>query len=130
MSPTSLILDVDTGVDDMVALLYAAASPEVELIAATTVTGNVHVDTTTRNTLAVLELAGLGAVEGARGADGPLVQAWEAFPIVHGQEGLGGFTPSPPAAAPSVRDAATLIVEEARRRPGDVLLVATGPLTN
>jgi purine nucleosidase len=130
MGPTPLILDVDTGVDDMVALLYAAASPEVELIAATTVTGNVHVDTTTRNTLSVLELAGLGDVEVARGADRPLVQAWEAFPMVHGEEGLGGFTPSAPAAAPSARDAPTLIVEEARRRPGDVLLVATGPLTN
>ena len=130
MGPTSLILDVDTGVDDMVALLFAAASPEVDLIGATSVTGNVHVDRTTRNTLAVLELAGLGEVEVARGADRPLVQAWEAFPVVHGEEGLGGFTPSAPAAAPSERDAATLIVEEARRRPGEVLLVATGPLTN
>jgi purine nucleosidase len=130
MGPTPLILDVDTGVDDMVALLYAAASPEVDLIGATTVTGNVHVDTTTRNTLAVLELAGLGDVEVARGADRPLVQPWEAFPVVHGEEGLGAFAPSAPAAVPSARDAAALLVEEARRRPGEVLLVATGPLTN
>jgi purine nucleosidase len=130
MSSVPLILDVDTGVDDMVALLYAAASPEVELIGATTVTGNAHVDRTTRNTLAVLELAGLGGVEVAKGAAQPLVQTWQPFPVVHGEEGLGGFTPSPPAAAPSGRDGATLIVEEARRRPGEVLLVATGPLTN
>jgi len=54
MSSVPLILDVDTGVDDMVALLFAAASPEVELIGASTVTGNAHVDRTTRNTLAVL----------------------------------------------------------------------------
>jgi purine nucleosidase len=128
--PIPLILDVDTGVDDRVALLFAAASPEVELIGATTVMGNVHVDRTTRNTLAVLELAGLGAVEVARGAAQPLVQTWEAFPVVHGEEGLGGFIPSPPSAEPSSRDAGTLIVEEARARPGEILLVATGPLTN
>jgi purine nucleosidase len=130
MSPVPLILDVDTGVDDMVALLYAAASPDVELIGASTVTGNAHVDRTTRNTLAVLELAGLGGVEVAKGAAQPLVQTWQPFPVVHGEEGLGGFTPQEPAAGPSGRDGATMIVEEARRRPGEVLLVATGPLTN
>ena len=130
MRPIPLILDVDTGVDDMVALLYAAASPEVELIGATTVTGNVHVDRTTRNTLAVLEMAGLGDVEVARGAAAPLVQPWQPFPVVHGEEGLGGFTPAAPSSAASERDAATQIVEEAQRRPGEVLLVATGPLTN
>jgi purine nucleosidase len=130
MSAIPLILDVDTGVDDMVALLFAAASPEVELIAATTVTGNVHVDRATRNTLAVLEMAGLGDVEVARGAEAPLVQSWEPFPIVHGEEGLGGFTPAAPAGAASMRNAAALIVAEAHRRPGEVLLVATGPLTN
>lgn len=130
MNPVPLILDVDTGVDDMVALLVAAASPEVELIGATTVTGNAHVGRTTRNTLAVLELAGLGGVEVAKGAAQPLVQTWQPFPVVHGEEGLGGFTPTVPAAAASARDGAELIVEEARRRPGEVLLVATGPLTN
>jgi purine nucleosidase len=127
---TPLILDVDTGVDDLVALLYGAASHEVELIAATTVTGNAHVAKTTRNTLLVLELAGLADVEVAAGADRPLVQAWEAFPVVHGEEGIGGYEPFEPAHAASERDAATLIVEEARRRPGEVVLVATGPLTN
>jgi purine nucleosidase len=128
--PTPLILDVDTGVDDLVALLYAAASPEVELIASTTVTGNAHVSKTTRNTLLVLELAGLGDVEVAAGAAAPLVQPWEAFPVVHGDEGLGAYEPREPARAASGRDAATLIAEEARRRPGEVVLVATGPLTN
>jgi purine nucleosidase len=130
VSPIPLILDVDTGVDDMVALLFAAASPEVELIGVTTVTGNVHVDRSTRNTLAVLEMAGMGGVEVARGAETPLAQPWMPFPVVHGEEGLGGFAPTPPTGAASGRDAATLILEEVHRRPGEVLLVATGPLTN
>ena len=127
---TPLILDVDTGVDDLVALLYAAASPEVELIGATCVTGNVHVDKTTRNTQLTLELAGLGGVEVARGADRPLVQPWDPFGVVHGEEGLGAYEPGRPAGLISARGGATLIVQEARRRPGEVLLVATGPLTN
>jgi purine nucleosidase len=125
-----MILDVDTGVDDMVALLYAVGSHEVELVAVTCVTGNVHVDKATRNTIAVLGLAGRPEVEVARGADRPQVQPWESFEVVHGEEGLGRFFPNPEPSMISARDAATLIVQEARRRPGEILLVATGPLTN
>ena len=127
--PTPLILDVDTGVDDMVALAYAVASPEVELIGATCVTGNVHVDLVIRNTSLVLDLTGAGDVEVARGAS-ELDGSWEPFPVVHGPEGLGAHVPGHDPKAISARSAAALIAQEARRRPGEVLLVATGPLTN
>jgi purine nucleosidase len=130
MPPTPLILDVDTGVDDALALLYAAASPEVELIAATAVMGNVTVDRATRNTLALLELVGSTDVEVARGAERPLVRKHEPFPVVHGATGLGRAELPEPGGAASSRSAAQLIVDEARGRPGAVLLVATGPLTN
>jgi purine nucleosidase len=125
-----LILDVDTGVDDALALLYAAGSPEVELIAATSVMGNVTVDDATANTLAVLELVGLGEVEVARGAARPLVRDHEPFPVVHGEHGLGDAVLPAPSRTPSSRSAAQLLVDVARERPGEVLLVATGPLTN
>ncbi|HEX2422493.1 MAG TPA: nucleoside hydrolase, partial [Actinomycetota bacterium] len=128
--PTPLILDVDTGVDDMVALLLAVASREVELIAATCVTGNVHVDMVTRNTSLVLELAGAGGVEIARGASEPLDGGWQPFAVVHGPEGLGAYVPGHDAKGISARSAAALIAQEAARRPGEVTLVATGPLTN
>ncbi len=130
MARIPLILDVDTGVDDMIALLFAAASPEVELVAATCVMGNVAVSRVVRNTLYVLELAGLGDVEVCVGADKPLARSWEPFPVVHGVEGLGAYEPVEQRGTPSQRRAAEAIVSVARERPGEILLVATGPLTN
>jgi purine nucleosidase len=130
VGPTPLILDVDTGVDDALALLYACASPEVELIAATCVMGNVTVAQALRNTLHVLEVAGRGDVEVAEGAAKPLVRDHEPFPVVHGPEGIGLVTPPAPAREASGRSGAELVVETARSRPGEVQLVATGPLTN
>ena len=130
MPATSLILDVDTGVDDALAILYAAGSPDVAIVACTCVMGNVTVDRAVENTLAVLELAGLPEVEVARGAERPLVRDHEPFPIVHGERGLGHANPPPPAAAASERSAVRTIVDTARARPGEILLVATGPLTN
>ena len=127
---TPLILDVDTGVDDALAILYAVASPDVDLIACTSVMGNVTVERATTNTLAVLELAGHADVEVAVGAERPLVQDHEPFPVVHGPDGLGNADLPPPASAPSDRSAARAIVELAAERPGEVVLVATGPLTN
>src|SRR2546428_11003122 len=88
MTATPLILDVDTGVDDAVALLYACASPEVSLVGVTCVMGNVTVEQATRNTLEVLALAGRVDVEVAMGAGRPLVRDHEPFPMVHGPEGL------------------------------------------
>jgi purine nucleosidase len=130
MEPVPLVLDVDTGVDDALAILYALASPEVTLIAATTVMGNVDVEQTTENTLALLELCGYADVEVAKGAGRPLVRDHMAFPVVHGERGLGRAELPPATRAPSDRDAARLLVETARERSGEVLLVATGPLTN
>ncbi len=125
-----MILDVDTGVDDALALLYAAATPGVELIGATAVMGNVTVDTAVTNTLAVLALVGSPQVEVARGASRPLIRDHEPFPVVHGELGLGDAELPEATTAVSSRSAATLIVETARARPGEVVLVATGPLTN
>ena len=130
MAPIPLILDIDTGVDDALAILLALASPDVTLIAATTVMGNVDVEQTTENTLAVLELCGYADVEVARGAGRPLVRDHTAFPVVHGERGLGRAELPPATRTPSDRDAARLIVETSRERPGEILLVATGPLTN
>src|SRR5689334_10549897 len=78
-----LILDVDTGIDDSLALLYTAASPEAELVAVTCLPGNVTLDDVARNTRAVLELAGRGDVEVAAGLDRPLRRPLEVTPETH-----------------------------------------------
>jgi purine nucleosidase len=130
MAPVPLILDVDTGVDDALALLYAVASPEVDLIAATCVMGNISVEQATENTLAVVEAAGRGDVEVAKGAARPLGRDHVPFPVVHGERGLGRAAPPPTSASPSSRSAVEVLVGSARERPGEVQLVATGPLTN
>jgi purine nucleosidase len=127
---TPLLLDVDTGIDDALALLYACASPEAELVAVTCLAGNATAADTQRNTRAVLEAAGRGDVEVAVGRPVPLLRALEITPETHGPRGLGYADPPEPSMPLSPRFAPQLIVDEARRRPGELTLVTLGPLTN
>jgi purine nucleosidase len=131
MTPTiPLILDVDTGIDDSLALLYAVASPEAELVAVTCVGGNVDARQVEWNTRSVLELAGRSDLEVALGREQPLVRPVETTPETHGPQGLGYAELPPPSKALSHRHAVDLIIDEARRRPGEITLVTCGPLTN
>ena len=100
-----LILDVDTGIDDSLALLYAAASPEAELVAVTCVGGNVDARQVERNTRAVLELAGRADLEVALGDERPLVRPVETTPETHGPQGLGYAELPPPSRPLSERHA-------------------------
>jgi purine nucleosidase len=127
---TPLIVDVDTGIDDSLALLYAAATDDAEIVAVTCVGGNVDAYQVERNTRAVLELAGRTDVEVALGRDRPLVRPVETTPETHGPQGLGHAELPPPTRPLSDRHAADLFVAEARRRPGEITLVTCGPLTN
>jgi len=125
-----LLLDVDTGIDDALAILYACASVEVELLGIGCVSGNVEAGQVAQNTLAVLELAGRDGVEVALGRRVPLVRPLNTAPETHGPKGIGYAELPPPAAGLSDRHAADLLVAEARRRPGEITLVTLGPLTN
>ena len=125
-----LILDVDTGIDDAMALLYACATPEVELVAVTCVAGNVDARQVAENTRAVLELVGRDAVEVALGRETPLVRTLETTPETHGPRGLGYAELPPPSRPVSSRHAVDVLIDEARNRPGEITLVTLGPLTN
>ncbi len=127
---TPLLLDVDTGIDDSLALLYAAGSPDAEIVAVTCVGGNVDARQVAENTRAVLELAGRDDIEVALGRETPLVRPLVTTPETHGPKGIGYAVLPPPRRPLSERHAADLIVAEARRRPGQVTLVTLGPATN
>jgi purine nucleosidase len=128
--PIPLLVDCDTGIDDSLALLYAAASPECELVAVTCTAGNVDAIQVAENTRALLALAGRPDVEVAVGRATPLARELTTTPETHGLRGIG-YAELPPARAPlSARYSPDLIVEEARRRPGELTLVTLAPLTN
>lgn len=150
-----LILDVDMGIDDALALAYALASPEVELVGVTTVFGNVSRDRSAANCLAMLELLGHPEAPVVLGADRALAahDPYAGAPAVHGADGVGGIAaqlPAPrhgavgvagapgtsaasnaPAAPGTPENAAVAFLLDAARRHGkDLLYVPTGPLTN
>jgi purine nucleosidase len=125
-----ILIDCDTGIDDSLALLYAVASPECELVAVTCTAGNVDAAQVAENTRAVLELAGRSDVEVAIGRASPLARELVTTPETHGPHGIG-YAELPPATAPlSRRYSPDLIVAEARSRPGELTLVTLAPLTN
>ena len=130
MSPKPVILDVDPGHDDAVALMLACGSPELDLMAVTTVAGNVALEKTTRNALRVLSLIGHTGVSVAAGASEPLHRPLRTAEDIHGESGLDG--PEIPEATfgPDERDAVALIADKLRDSPEPVTLVPVGPLTN
>lgn len=127
----SIIIDTDPGQDDAVALLLAAASPELELLGVTTVAGNVPLALTTRNARVVLELAGRRDVPVCAGADRPLDVELVTAEHVHGQTGLDGVVLPEPSLPVDPRHAVDFIVQTLRdREAGSVTLCPLGPLTN
>jgi purine nucleosidase len=126
---TPIILDCDPGIDDALAIAFAHGHPGIDLRGITTVAGNVGLDRTTENALAVCEFIG-AAVPVTSGCAAPLVRPALDARHVHGECGLGGARLPRPAAAPAGGHAVDYIIEAARAAPGEITLVATGPLTN
>ncbi|WP_165064359.1 nucleoside hydrolase [Marisediminicola senii] len=128
--PLRLLLDCDPGLDDALALLLAHADPALQLVAVTTVGGNVSLENTTRNALQLRQYLGFERVPVAAGAPAPLARPARSAAHVHGEEGLGDVRLPVAGAAASTAHAVDTIVDTLRDSPGDVHLVATGPLTN
>jgi purine nucleosidase/ribosylpyrimidine nucleosidase len=133
--PRKLILDVDTGTDDAVAIMFAALHPELELVGVTTVNGNVPVENTTDNTLRVLDFIGRAEVPVYRGLARPLVR--HAFPgetdyardpksDMHGLE----LPIPPPTSTARETGAVEFLVETLRATTEQITLVPVGPLSN
>jgi inosine-uridine nucleoside N-ribohydrolase len=125
-----ILIDCDPGHDDAIALLLALASPEVELLGVTTVSGNQTLEKTTANAIRVLELVGRGDLSVAAGADRPLERDLFVAAYVHGESGLDGPALPPPEAQPVDQHAADFLAERILASAEPVTLVPTGPLTN
>src|ERR1700754_1374326 len=123
-----VIIDCDPGHDDAMALMLAVASPELELVAVTTVAGNQTLEKVTTNAIRVLDVAGADAIPVAAGADRPLVHPARVAHEVHGETGLDGPELLPPSREPDPVHAVELMARLLHERP--LTLVPIGPLTN
>jgi purine nucleosidase len=126
--PRPVIIDCDPGTDDAVALLLAFAAPELDIRAITVAGGNVGLERTLANALALTRLAA-SPVPVHAGADRPLLGAFTSAPLIHGDDGLGGISlPAGGSAAPGLAaDAIRTILRDAA---APVTLVGIGPATN
>ncbi|ONM49729.1 nucleoside hydrolase [Nocardia donostiensis] len=125
-----IIVDVDTGVDDSLALLYLLASPEAEIVGIASTAGNVGAAQVAVNNLAWLQVCRAPEIEVALGAAEPLAIPLRTTEDTHGPCGVGYAELPTPTRAVSRRDAARMWVELARERPGQLIGLCTGPLTN
>ena len=131
MAKHKVIFDTDPGVDDAMALYFALAHPDIEVLGITTIFGNVTVQQATANALYLTRIAGY-TVPVASGAPVPLAKAPGQPPgFIHGDDGLGNLpSRSPVSAEAESCSAAEYIVAMARKHPGEITLVAVAPLAN
>ncbi len=125
-----IILDCDPGIDDALAIAFAAGCPDLELVGITSVAGNVGLPLTTSNAQRVAEFVGLAGVPVTPGAAAPLLREPIDARLVHGESGLGGARLPDPVARPADGHALEYLIDTIAAAPGEITLVATGPLTN
>jgi len=123
------LIDTDTGTDDAAALLLAMADPDTEILAITTVAGNIPLEQGTKNALQTLEIAGR-QIPVYPGAAAPLFRPLVTADGVHGKDGLGDQNLVHPTGQPEPVHGVTKMLELARTYPGELEIVALGPVTN
>ena len=125
-----IILDCDPGMDDSMAIIMAAKSPTIDLLAVTAVNGNYPVDVTSTNARKIMELLDITDIPVARGMEKPIVRESPKDPFTHGVDGQAeNFLPDPKLPL-SEKHAVDLIIELVKANPGEITLVATGPMSN
>jgi purine nucleosidase len=128
--PQPVFADVDTGVDDAMALAYLFGSSDAELVGIASTAGNVPVQQVCENNLGLLELCGVDGVPVSKGADQPLSTPLRTAEDTHGPQGLGYATLPSTQRRLADYDAAQAWIAAAQAYPGELIAVATGPLTN
>jgi purine nucleosidase len=125
-----ILLDTDPGIDDALAILLAIASPEIQLDGIATVHGNCLVEQATINALSLLELAGASNIPVAKGFNLPLVQPSLLALETHGGSGIGYAKLPEPRIKHLGQHGSDFLIERIMSAPGEITLVAIGPLTN
>ncbi len=128
--PKKILFDTDPGIDDACAILLALASPELSLEGLSVVHGNCSLEQAAKNALSVLELAHASHIPVAKGCELPLVQPSLLAPETHGDNGLGYAKLPEPRAKPVGWHGSDFLIEKILASPGEITLVAIGPLTN
>ena len=128
--PQPVFADVDTGVDDAMALVYLFGSSDAELVGIASTAGNVPVQQVCQNNLGLLELCGVEGIPVSKGSDQPVSSPLRTAEDTHGPQGLGYAVLPSTGRRLTTHDAADAWIEAARAYPGELIGVATGPLTN
>jgi pyrimidine-specific ribonucleoside hydrolase len=128
--PLPVLLDVDTGVDDALAILTAVLHPRIDVIGISCVTGNVSLDRVVENTLRVLDVAGAPVIPVAAGAERPLLAPPRAASHFHGDNGIGGIELPESARVPELDGAIAMMRRLILGHPEPVTIVALAPQTN
>jgi inosine-uridine nucleoside N-ribohydrolase len=125
-----VIIDTDPGIDDAAAIFYALTSGALRVEALTTVFGNTRVEHTTPNAVRLLEAAGRADIPVYAGAGKPLLREPFLGTHIHGEDGLGDVLADPPRGAPAEGRAVDQIISRVMAAPGEISLLALGPVTN
>lgn len=125
-----IILDCDPGMDDSMAIVMAVKSEALDVLAVTTVNGNYPVDVTCKNARKMLELLGRTDIPVARGMANPIIRKSPKDPFTHGKDGQAEANLPDPTMKLADQDAVDLIIDLVKANPGEVTLIATGPMSN
>ncbi|OVA05981.1 Inosine/uridine-preferring nucleoside hydrolase domain [Macleaya cordata] len=129
--PEKIIIDTDPGIDDSMAILMAFQTPELEVLGLTTIFGNITTKDATRNALLLCEIAGRPGVPVAEGSLEPLKGGEpRVADFIHGSDGLGNISLPPPKGQKIEKTAVEFLVDKVSEFPGEVSILALGPLTN
>ena len=131
MNKIPVIIDVDTGIDDAMALVMACAADNLDILGVTTVSGNVGLEHTTRNTLNILDLLGRGDIPVAAGAAAPIARKAFKASFVHGANGLRGYDFKENVTYALKKEPAWDFMRDILMdRKEKVTIIALGPVTN
>ena len=124
-----IIIDSDTGADDASAIILAAKNQEIEILGVTVLVGNVSLEQSAKNALAALEIAGSNAPVYKGSSENLIGKRIEAF-SVFGNDGMGDADLIHPKRRAEDKDAIEFILETVNKYPGEIEIVALGPVTN